>query len=991
MRLHHLEIGAFGPYRGREVVDFDALGADGLFLLHGDTGAGKTTLLDAIAFALFGSVPGARGEVKRLRCDLADADDPTEVVLELTVQGQRLRLVRSPEYERPKRRGAGTTTQPAKASLTWLGGVPAGQPPEGLVRIDEVGRTVERLLGMNAAQFFQVVLLPQGEFAKFLRADTGERERLLEKLFGTKRFADVEAWFRDLRAERKKALERARGEVRDWLARFAQVAGEEPPEDEVSVWVAEARQRAREAVSEAEIARKAAVSARETAEQELTARRVAAERVQRVRTAHQRLASLAAQEAERAGWATEIAAARRAATVIGTVTQAERFAARLDKARRTEERCARALAATGYAETDVGIEELRQHAGKLREEAGALTGLVAEAEQQHRDRRQIERLAENAERERTRAVLLSEKLAGIPEQVRELRDRLSAATEAGAKLDALRQREAELAAAVRDAATLPEAERSVVEKDAALLKAGQAYVKAQRHRLRLWELRLDGMAAELAAELSEGAACPVCGSDRHPAPARPGGEQVDQAQVAAAEEAENRAERRRKEAEAALHTAETKLAALRERLRGRSGEELNAEFAELTEELARLTELASQQAPLAKKIQTTEQEAEALHEQRRSAEQAATAAETQRAALAELVAERDRRLDEARGEHSDVAARREYLMGMVRALDVLVEARSARINASEGLDQQRAAVREALARAEFTTVEQMRAAARDEKTVSRLEKQLSEAAAAEAAAKSTLAEPELAGVNPYDDVDVAVDVASAVEAARAARERAETAVATLRASSTTAEEMTKLAQRLEAATRALAPVEEAFAELDALTDVVNGRGQNFRKMSLRSYVLAARLEEVAIAATARLRKMSQGRYSFVHSDAAGAHGTRGGLGLDVLDDYSGRIRPAKTLSGGESFLASLSLALGLADVVAAETGGALLDTLFVDEGFGTLDAETLDVVMNILDELRAGGRVVGLVSHVEELRQRIPTRLRVRKSRSGSTTEITVH
>lgn len=172
--------------------------------------------------------------------------------------------------------------------------------------------------------------------------------------------------------------------------------------------------------------------------------------------------------------------------------------------------------------------------------------------------------------------------------------------------------------------------------------------------------------------------------------------------------------------------------------------------------------------------------------------------------------------------------------------------------------------------------------------------------------------------------------------------------------------------------------------------MVNGRGQNNRKMSLRSYVLAARLEEVAEAATHRLRRMSQGRYSFVHSDVAGPRGTRGGLGLDVLDEYSGQQRPAKTLSGGESFLASLSLALGLADVVAAETGGAVLDTLFVDEGFGTLDADTLDLVMDTLDELRAGGRVVGLVSHVEELRSRIPTRLRVRKARTGSTLEITV-
>jgi exonuclease SbcC len=200
--------------------------------------------------------------------------------------------------------------------------------------------------------------------------------------------------------------------------------------------------------------------------------------------------------------------------------------------------------------------------------------------------------------------------------------------------------------------------------------------------------------------------------------------------------------------------------------------------------------------------------------------------------------------------------------------------------------------------------------------------------------------------------------------------------------------VTELAARLTQAWQRLAPAEARQAELVALTDVVNGRGQNAHQMSLRSYVLAARLAEVADSATRRLRRMSQGRFSFVHSSAGGPRGTRGGLGLDVLDDYSGRVRPAKTLSGGESFLASLALALGLADVVAAETGGALLDTLFIDEGFGTLDADTLDLVMDTLDELRAGGRVVGLVSHVEELRQRIPVRLRVRRARGGSTLQV---
>jgi exonuclease SbcC len=250
--------------------------------------------------------------------------------------------------------------------------------------------------------------------------------------------------------------------------------------------------------------------------------------------------------------------------------------------------------------------------------------------------------------------------------------------------------------------------------------------------------------------------------------------------------------------------------------------------------------------------------------------------------------------------------------------------------------------------------------------------------------RRVLADPELAGVDP----GLRVEVGTAAEAYSVARDEMEAAVAAARLARRRATDVAELAERLRAAWAELGPALAEHKELAELTDVVNGRGQNARKMSLRAYVLAARLEEVAIAATVRLLKMSDGRFSFVHSDAAGPRGTRGGLGLDVLDAYSGSARSAKTLSGGETFLASLALALGLADVVAAETGGALLDTLFVDEGFGMLDANTLDEVMDTLDELRAGGRVVGLVSHVEELRDRIPTRLRVHKSRTGSRVEL---
>ncbi|MGA9870669.1 MAG: SMC family ATPase, partial [Rhodococcus sp. (in: high G+C Gram-positive bacteria)] len=221
MRLHRLEIAAFGPFARSESVDFDALGADGLFLLHGQTGAGKTTVLDAVAFALYGTVPGARREGKRLLSDHAEPGAVPTVALEATLGGRRVRIVRSPEYQRPKKRGVGTTKQNAKASLTWLDG--EGQ---NLTRLDEIGDAVGAALGMSADQFFQVVLLPQGEFARFLRADSDERGTLLERLFDTARFGDIEEWFAEARRASSAALESSRIAIDKLLGQISTASGE---------------------------------------------------------------------------------------------------------------------------------------------------------------------------------------------------------------------------------------------------------------------------------------------------------------------------------------------------------------------------------------------------------------------------------------------------------------------------------------------------------------------------------------------------------------------------------------------------------------------------------------------------------------------------------------------------------------------------------------------------------------------------------------------
>ncbi|MCR3722418.1 MULTISPECIES: AAA family ATPase [Prauserella salsuginis group] len=992
MRLHRLEVSAFGPYAGREVVDFDTLGADGLFLLHGDTGAGKTTLLDAVAFALFGKVPGARAEAKRFRCDVAERGTPTELTLELTVQGHRFRIVRNPEYERPKLRGDGTTKQQAKASLTWLDDPPSGQPPEGVTRIDEVARTVERLLGMTADQFFQVVLLPQGEFARFLRAETKDREELLEKLFGTQRFFEAEKWFSERRQTKRRELAERRQSVREWLARIGQVATEEPPEDGAADWVADVRGRAAEAVAAARTVADESATARQRAADVLDERRVEAERVRRVRGAHESLAELAKEADLRAEWKTELTAARRASAVTGLAAEADRQRTRLARARERDQLARETLAACGRGDGRVGSEleagdpdvpELRTRAGEVREEAGALAGLVEEAEQQGRDRKRLQQLVETAEHATAQAAALGEKLAGLPERTRQLRTELDAAAQAAVRLDPVRTREAELARALAEAERVPTLEQEAARAREAEQSAIDAHQTAREELLDLRARRLAGMAGELAGQLRDGEPCAVCGSADHPAPAM-GTDSVGEAEERAATEAEQAAEQRRSRAATARHEADTALAAVVERLEDRTAEQIRTELGEVRAELTTLTDAAGNKDRLEQLVRAGEAEHEDLTAQRTSAEREAAAAEEQRRALAEQVDQRQRRLEEAAGEFADVAARRAHLMELAGALDGLADARTELREARERVDEHAAAAAEAARTAGFADVDEAGQAARDEERIAELEQSLADAEQAEATARAVLAEPELFGVEP----DRVVDVESARQAAEQARQQAEQDAATLQEHTRRVRDLDTLAAELDAVLRELAPAEEEFAELDALTDVVNGRGQNARRMSLRSYVLAARLEEVAVAATVRLRSMSHGRYSFVHSDAPGSHGKSGGLGLDVLDDYSGMVRSAKTLSGGESFLASLSLALGLADVVAAETGGALLDTLFVDEGFGTLDGETLDVVMDVLDDLRAGGRVVGLVSHVEELRQRIPTRLRVRKARTGSSVRI---
>ncbi|MDV7196623.1 SMC family ATPase [Rhodococcus kroppenstedtii] len=988
MRLHALSVTAFGPFGGSVDVDFDRLGADGLFLLHGPTGAGKTSVLDAVAFALYGVLPGSRRENRRLLSDHAEAGVAPRVVLEATLGGRRVTLSRTPEYLRPKRRGDGVTKQNASASLVWEDG-----DGENLTRIDEVAREVERLLGMRVDQFFQVVMLPQGEFARFLRARTEDRGALLEQLFDTDRFSSVEQWFAERRRAGADALAGRTDALDRLAAQVATAAGvEHAVGDDVVDWATGLAEDARDRVV-VEQARLAAARADHDAARIAAAdahRRADARR--RGEAAQAALAVLSAGRADRERRAEELDAAGRAEAVIGRLTAYDAARRRADRAEEAMAaavdtaggtRAADIVAALSWPPSEDDAARLDAAVQDWSGEIAVLDG-VAEVERHRASADRDRRTALDRVRELTETLADARaRLDAVPADRLRLDAELADCIDAAAALGSAESRRAEAAAAVDARLERRRIERRLAEANETADAARRNCDELRARWLDVRERRLDSMSAELAARLTAGEPCTVCGATEHPRPAVRREDHVDLRD-------EREAEARKSAAEADEVSARARVEHLRETLAALGPDDAadSAALAErldaATAEVVRLQERAVRREAVASARAALDREADktAARITAVSAELAST--RERLSALETRIAEDTARVESAIGPSASVADRRRGVEEAIDAALAVRDTRTAAAAARTAADRANADVDDAVAEAGFAGRAEAIAAARTAEARERLRADLARAEREEAAAGAALADADVAAAMADGPVDT--DAVDAVDVAT--REALDRAVASADEAERRSRQLADLTAQLWSVADAIGPLQQRQQELEALADVVAGRGANARKMSLRSYVLAARLEEVAAAASLRFRRMSEGRFEFVHSDEAGPRGTRGGLGLDIRDDYTGVVRPAGTLSGGEAFCASLSLALGLADVVAAEAGGVTLDTMFVDEGFGTLDAESLDAVMGVLDDLRSGGRTVGIVSHVSELRDRVPSRLEVMRGRTGSTVRV---
>ena len=934
MRPLRLTLSAFGPYAAETTLDLEKLGKGGLYLITGDTGAGKTTIFDAITYALYDHSSSGIREGSMLRCKYADDKTPTFVELEFEVHGVRYTVRRNPEYQRPKARGEGMTTEKADATLTY----PDDRPP--VTKAKDVTAAVQEIIGLDYNQFSQIVLIAQGQFTKLLNASTEERSRIFRKLFRTQRYAQLQE---RLQAEASALNQQrtAQNAKLDSLLGGLQFSPEDPDAEALRTLCAQT-------VPETALAMLDALTARQAAALEEVGTALQATEAQ-LDTVQQQLG--AAAQAQRL--AQQLAA-----------RQAELAAAKpaLDAARAEADRHA-----GGAAQLDALTAQVTQAQSAL----AAYDALDALCRQQTEARDAARLAAAQAHKRRTQLDSLNAALTAAETE-------LAALADADTRLLALQNRSAQLAQRGEALTKLEQRLADCQRQAKAAHKAQESYRaaaaaqdEARARRDALERAFLDAQAGLLAEGLTEGAPCPVCGSTHHPARALLPHTAPTQAQVEAARQTAAEADRQAQNASAAAQSALAAANEAKTSLR-RDAETLLPErfttpegtvpltFALMTNVLAEETAaLQTAQADCAARCR----QAEADCRRKAQLEADRQAKTRQRPALEQAAAEADRS----------------------------AAAQNASADALEGqIAERRAALpypRRADAQAALDKLEADRSTLRTGMdTAQRKLKQAEQTvAAAEAAvealtAQQTAAQKELPARSAEELTAQQTELTAARESLRSREKQLSAQLLPNR----------KTAAQYRAAAEARQTLESRWQWVSALAATAGGTLTSKQKIKLEAYIQMNYLDRILRYANTRLMQMTAGQYELERIGAENQR-SQSGLDLGVIDHYNGTRRSVKTLSGGESFKASLALALGLSDEVQSSAGGIRLDTLFLDEGFGSLDEESLELAIRVLSGLTEGDRLVGIISHVGALKDRIDRQVVVHKARTGgSTVELRV-
>lgn len=1032
MRPSRLVLSNFGPYREKAEVDFSRLGE--FFLICGKTGSGKSTLFDAITYALFGQAPGSRkGQEGELASDFALPGEKPEVEFEFFLSGQKYRVARNPPYAKPKR-GGGMTEVPSSAGL-WTEVAGAWKPlADGPAAVNKA--MVERI-GLSADEFSKIILLPQGEFQEFLEMDSTRKGQILEKLFPVKSHEVVA----QLAKERAAAAALELSSLSAEIGRRQAELGEEP----------QARAAATRELLEAKHAEEQkAQAALEEAQRVLEAEAARVRRAEAALAAQaeaEALESALSQEEERAE---RIRRAKAAAFVIPIRDNYLRQAAAAKDLEARVEALSKELEGLLAQEGEIQglrqrIQVLEAEMSPKREVVFALEKACAAFSRRLEATQALNR-AENRARELEAAYVSQEaSIRSRREALEKAKGELEKEGNARVGLEISRARLAGLSALAQrlDRVVKLEIEEAKARKDCGLAK--EALAKALEGRLeaaqalKRREEALGFLAAgKLASSLAEGKPCPVCGSTKHPAPA------LGAEGLAEAEQEVGQGRAALVEAEAAFARAGANLDHSLARLGelaaglGESAQEISGAAEDLSVALApidsanlapgsfasaarEVSRTKDRETAIFKAMAARLEGFEAVRKAIRAEEEALVAAgaeleglrtglERGRVEAGKLAAivqeallqsgeidpapaleEAQRQASQAEAEKAKAAAqcsRWEAAAAAARSSQGTLRQESAA--STQALAADLSALEAALEAKDFASGSDLAQALANLHAASLADRVLAEEEAAAALYRVNLAASRAKAASLAQDLPPKGQAMPDVEVLRETSARSKAALAEARAAT---DALRLEANRLETGLSALADLEsrrkdqeEGSRGLSALSELLRGEIAG-RRMPFKFFVLAMYFSEVVRRASIHLASMSEGRYYLEPEDGQASGRGRVGLGLRVLDSWTGQSRPTATLSGGEKFLTAISLALGLADSIRERRGGISLDAVFIDEGFGSLDEEALDRAINVLDRIR-GARAIGIVSHVAGLESRIPRRIQVEKTALGSRLEV---
>lgn len=1019
MKIRWLRITGIGPFASEHTVDFSAFEDSGLFLLDGPTGAGKSTLIDAITFALYGDVARTKDASKdRLRSNHISDSDPSEADLVFEVATGIYRVTRTPAYT-----PAGKKSQRnSKSTLTRV--VEDPDAPDGWRTVEpiasgprDVGFEIPRIVGLDKDQFLQTIVLPQGKFSQFLNATSDAREQILRDIFDTQIYVDFTKALVDAAASSKRGIEERRvtavsafERVRALDDALSEDAHADAPgsekraaEDEeaaqldagaedasaVRRWAQDACDRAREAHAQTlRVAEVATAAAREASRALSEGRALAEAQAEHARLSA-KLTELTAAEEAVASDRERARQARRALAVAPFDAAVTEASARLESAGDQVTALSPALgdeaSAAPESLTPEAVSALGERAQAQRDEASRTRGSLEEALAVERSlpdlRAQIESLRSRHEQALARIASIETEREALPERIeqateslRRMRADADTLPEAASTLRALNERlDASMQADLLRSALLGASDELREATVAAKLANAAA---ADGH-----DLWIAQSASALARELKEDTPCPVCGSAEHPSPAPATHGEITREQVAELDQARDRAENALRDAQARHQDLVRRIAQLNE-VAGAPTPTLETERDRAADIVAKLEALSPQIAEIEAALGQERVRLGGLTDSLASAREAA-------ASLASTLLERESALASAQARVETERADFVSLGERAAALDERAHRTALLARACADWDSARAAH----VKARSSLAEALEEQGLESNSWRSLLLPLPEVEALEAraaahdkelfAVREALASERLthAAAAPAPDLEALTETARKAE---------EDAAGAARASGILEQHCAQLeaAQAsLEEALEALARAREQAGPIRRLADIATASGpENLASTPLSAWVLIARLEEVLAAANPRLAAISSGRYELASVPDDGTASRKSGLGLAIIDHDTDAMRSPRTLSGGETFYTSLALALGLADVVSAEAGGVELRTMFIDEGFGSLDSHTLSLVMAQLQALRSAGRTVGVISHVEEMATQIADQIQVRPLPEGGST-----